>query len=237
MSPTSAIAPTPVSPHINVLLMGGTSLYPHCLSVANCVVVMGCSHILVFIAGQNNNGFLLSQALTVHVSRLSHKPWNKSKVIKKFQYNTCTSDVSGFCTQLKIICSVAKENLVRKSKSLGIHKCVKPANPLGVWPTWWAMVYNILLKTCEYAQYWAIKRDWIWEKQETIQPKCSAHSVSEVWDHMHLRCLFWYLFYWFLRHKCGVIYIRKHLSFHLISHGVNSEWDKTMPFLLFNFLL
>ena len=32
-----------------------------------CSEVMGCSHIKVFIAGQNNNGFLTSQARIVQV--------------------------------------------------------------------------------------------------------------------------------------------------------------------------
>lgn len=74
MVSTSAIAPKPVSLHIRVLKMQGISMYPKDFRISICLAVNGCSYILVFIAGQNNKGFLRSQARTIEQIRLSHKP-------------------------------------------------------------------------------------------------------------------------------------------------------------------
>lgn len=71
---TSAIAPLPVSPHINIFDIQGISVYPQDLSLLICSYVRGWSYIRVFIAGQKSNGLWRSQARTTQVSKLSHIP-------------------------------------------------------------------------------------------------------------------------------------------------------------------
>ena len=70
----SAMAPTPLSLHINTFSIGGISWYPHDFKTFICGFVIGWSHIIVFIAGANKIGFVKSQARQIHVKRLSHKP-------------------------------------------------------------------------------------------------------------------------------------------------------------------
>ena len=70
----SAMAPTPLSLHINTFSIGGISWYPHDFKTCICWFVIGWSHIIVFIAGANKIGFVKSQARQIHVKRLSHKP-------------------------------------------------------------------------------------------------------------------------------------------------------------------
>ena len=64
---TSAIAPWPSSPQINLFVIGGTSSKPKLRSDAMCCEVRGCVHIIVFIAGQKRRGFEKSQARATHV--------------------------------------------------------------------------------------------------------------------------------------------------------------------------
>ena len=70
----SAMAPTPLSLHINTFSIGGISWYPHDFKTFICGFVTGWSHIIVFIAGANKIGFVKSQARQIHVKRLSHRP-------------------------------------------------------------------------------------------------------------------------------------------------------------------
>lgn len=68
------IAPRPVSPHMSLFAMHLISWWPHSFNVRICCEVIGCSHILVFIAGQKNNGLPKSHARVVHSTRLSQIP-------------------------------------------------------------------------------------------------------------------------------------------------------------------
>lgn len=69
-----SIAPSPVSPHISFFAMHSISMWPQLLSTLMCWLVIGCSHMRVFMAGQKNNGLSKFHARVVHNSRLSHIP-------------------------------------------------------------------------------------------------------------------------------------------------------------------
>lgn len=80
ISLTSANAPLPKSPHIILLGTGPTTSYPHSYNLLICSLVIGCSHMYVFIDGHTIIGFcycvldLMGHALQTRVSRLSHCP-------------------------------------------------------------------------------------------------------------------------------------------------------------------
>lgn len=78
----SAMAPFPVSPHASLLEIGEMTVTPRSSSAVRCRKVKGLVHMNVFMAGATNMGFEKSQARTMHVRRLSHKPPATCKSLK-----------------------------------------------------------------------------------------------------------------------------------------------------------
>lgn len=74
MAAGSAMAPFPVSPQASFLEIGEITVTPRSSRAVKWRRVKGDVHMNVFIAGATNMGFEKSQARTMHVRRLSHKP-------------------------------------------------------------------------------------------------------------------------------------------------------------------